>query len=693
MVRQLLKYSLFIGTFCFTKTWAQPADSQIQAVEELSKVWATHYPEIFQVSNISQEFDALPKVWPTITPQNNIQQLKSIENYYDLKAAALRADAGLSWNTSTQQNFSPQPGEENLFFRSKIATGVEWDFLSNGLMENEHKARAIENQKQIELLGVQESKTRTISFENRNSIIYFFNQEKIEALKSKEKLLIEEIQILEKLVENKTLLLPVLLDAYKSRIEVNGLLQTYASYNASVRSWVDSTYFSSSSLPPLFDINPKALKLLCSQSDVSDRQIILAEETERLQYNWMNDVKLSGNLRYNYFDMIGLQNNRGYLSMGVQANIPIKIFHKDYQNAQHLQLQKDKWKAQQETDAKWSEVSQLFYEFRYKLKQYSILEAQRKLTIEQLKMAQTQNQLSPEYFLPVEAIQNLVEYWDIVIEQLDLHQQLYLKLGEIRSYVPQENVLRFTRTWSTESPLFTYNQEENIKVKQTGLFVWSKSWIGKKPQEISQQIFNWRIDKVYLSPSSDADDRSNFEELVQSLHQKNIEVELLIGKNKWLFAPIQNNLDSLHKLYGKLPISGLHLDIEPHAMDGFKENPSQYFDLYKQRIKEAKMACDQNTWTLGVSIPLYYENTVLENLKVSADEVVLMAYETKGPESIMRRSQEEIQIFGDKTSIALRAKDYDSKAKMREDFEQILLQLPSQKIAIHDFETYLLLNP
>jgi hypothetical protein len=70
-----------------------------------------------------------------------------------------------------------------------------------------------------------------------------------------------------------------------------------------------------------------------------------------------------------------------------------------------------------------------------------------------------------------------------------------------------------------------------------------------------------------------------------------------------------------------------------------------------------------------------------------------MAYETKGPESIMRRSQEEIQILGDKTSIALRAKDYDSKAKMREDFEQILLQLPSQKIAIHDFETYLLLNP
>lgn len=686
-------YSLLIVVLCFTKTWAQPTDFPIQAVEKLSKVWSTHYPEIYNVATLSDDFEVLPKVWPSIIPQNNIQQLKSIENYYDMKAAALRADAGLSWNTNTQQNFSPQPGEENLFFRSRITSGVEWDFLSNGLMENEHKARAIENQKQIELLSLQDSKTRTISFENRNSIIYFFNQEKIKALKSKEKILVEQIRILEQLVENKTLLLPVLLEAYKSKIEVNGLLQTYASYNASVRSWVDTTYFSASSLPPLFDINPKALQLLCSQSDVTDRQITLAEETERLQYNWMNDVKLSGNLRYNYFDMIGVQSNRGYISMGIQANIPIKIFHKDYQNAQNIQLQKDKWKVKKDLDAKWSEASQLFYEFRYKLKQYSILEAQRKLNIEQLKQAQSQNQLSPEYFLPVEAIQNLVEYWDIVIEQLDIHQQLYLKLGEIRSYIPQENVMRFTRAWSADSPLITYNQEENIKTKKTGLFVWSKSWIARKPQEVTQQIFNWQINKVYLSPSSDADDRSAFFELVNQLHQKNIEVELLIGKNKWLFVPIQSALDSLHQLYGNLPISGLHLDIEPHAMEGFKENSTQYFDLYIQRVQEAQAYCKKNNWTLGVSIPLYYEPTVLEKISPQVDEVVLMAYETKGPESIIRRSQEELKIFGEKTSVALRAKDYEDRRAMYQDFEQILLQLPSQKIAIHDFETYLPLNP
>lgn len=673
--------------------FAQPDDFPIRAVEDLSIVWKNNYYKILEKPTFSNNFEIVPQIWPALIPQNNNVQINNINSYYNTKASALRADAGLSWNTSTQQNFSTQPGEDNLFFRSKIATGVEWDLLSGGLMENEHKAQVLEKQKQIELLNLQQSKGHTISFENRTSILYYFNQKKIEALLKKEALLTEEIQILEKLIENKTLLLPVLLDAYKSKIEINGLVQTYATYNASVRDWVDTTFFNPNALPPLFDINPKALKVLCGQDDLVDRQILLSEESERLQYNWMNDVRLSGNLRYNYFDMIGTVNNRGYLSMGVQAQIPFKIFHRDYKQAQQIQLQKEKWKIDQEQDALWSEVSQLFYEFRYKLKQYSILEAQRNLTIEQLKLAQSQSELSPEYFLPVESIQNLVEYWDIVIEQLDLHQQLYLKLGQIRSYVPQENVLRFTRTWSIDGPIKNYNDEENIVVKKNHLFIWSKSWVDRKPEEVANQIFSWQIDKVYLSPSNEKQDQSNFEKLVQLLNKKNIEVEILIGKNKWLFTPIQPKIDSLYALYGKLPITGIHLDLEPHAMEGFKENPDSYFNYYFQRLNEAKLSCDMHNWNLGASIPLHYELNVLQKISNDLDEVVLMAYETKGPESILRRSQDEIQTFGNKTNIALRAKDYTTKEEMRTDFDALLLGLPSQKISIHDFETYSLLNP
>ncbi|MEY2938976.1 MAG: hypothetical protein RL062_1565, partial [Bacteroidota bacterium] len=385
---------LFILNTLTFSMFGQVQSLPIQSVNELTGVWNNHFLKSQSTPTFIADWSVIQKSWPVPITQNQNDRIKSIQQYYDVKSAALRADAGISWNTTTQQNFSPQPGEDNLFFRSKMATGIQWDLLSGGLMENEHKARVVENQKQIELLGIQQERANSVTFEQRNALIYYFNKFKLDALRQKQSILDEEIAIVEKLVENKTLLLPILLDAYKSKIEVTGLIQTYQSFNESMRPYVDTTLFAYPELLPLFDINPKALRTLCNHNDASQRQIILAEEAEQMQYNWMNDVKLNGNLRYNYFDMIGVQSNRGYISMGVQAEIPLKIFHSDYKAGKNIQLQKEKWRMDQEQEAIWSEVSNLFYEFRYKLKQYSIKEAQRKLTLEQLAVYQQQAQHS-----------------------------------------------------------------------------------------------------------------------------------------------------------------------------------------------------------------------------------------------------------------------------------------------------------
>lgn len=682
---------LILNTLTFPM-FGQVNSLPINAVNELTGVWNNHFPKSQTTPAFVQDWSIVQKTWPVPMALNQNNRIKSINQYYDIKSAALRADAGISWSATTQQNFSPQPGEDNLFFRSKMATGIQWDLLSGGLMENEHKARVVENQKQIELLGIQQERANSVTFEQRNALIYYFNKFKLDALRQKQSILDEEIAIVEKLVENKTLLLPILLDAYKSKIEVTGLIQTYQSFNESMRPYVDTTLFTYPELLPLFDINPKALRTLCNHNDASQRQIILAEEAEQMQYNWMNDVKLNGNLRYNYFDMVGLQSNRGYISMGVQAEIPLKIFHADYKAGKNIQLQKEKWRIDQEQEAIWSEVSNLFYEFRYKLKQYAIKEAQRKLTLEQLSVYQQQAQHSSEYFLPLTALQSLVEYWDIAIEQMDLHQQLYLKLGDIRKYIPQENVIRFTKPWDINAAAVSFDEENNIVIPQQNLFIWSKSWMGRKPTDIATQAFQWGIDQVYLSPSSDRIERINFNELIQSLQQKDIASHLLVGKNKWLNGDITAHLDSLYQLYGKSAISGLHLDIEPHTIEGYKDSSVYYQNLYIARLKEAKTFCDLHGWTLGISIPLFYPESFLQLMQPLVDEVVLMAYETSGPESIQRRISEEVAIFGNKINIALRCKDYSNKVDMQKDFDAIRVWHSSQKTSIHDYETYLLLN-
>jgi hypothetical protein len=49
--------------------------------------------------------------------------------------------------------------------------------------------------------------------------------------------------------------------------------------------------------------------------------------------------------------------------------------------------------------------------------------------------------------------------------------------------------------------------------------------------------------------------------------------------------------------------------------------------------------------------------------------------------------------LGDKATIALSAKDYKLRQDMERDIQAIDPWLKSKRYAIHDFESYLLLNP
>jgi hypothetical protein len=102
---------------------------------------------------------------------------------------------------------------------------------------------------------------------------------------------------------------------------------------------------------------------------------------------------------------------------------------------------------------------------------------------------------------------------------------------------------------------------------------------------------------------------------------------------------------------------------------------------------------DEKGVFLGFAIPLYYDAKVLNVLKDNSDQVVLMAYETSGVESIKRRSEEELSLIGDKLSIALSAKDYTLRQDMENDMNSMSPWLRSKRFAIHDFESYSSLNP
>jgi hypothetical protein len=148
-------------------------------------------------------------------------------------------------------------------------------------------------------------------------------------------------------------------------------------------------------------------------------------------------------LRYNYFVLINNTNNRNFISLGVNTSIPIRIFSKPYK-AYHFHQQSLNWSQKKTKDnVQWLEISNLIYEFKYKLKQFAAWEEKQRIQKESLRIYQGLHQINDPSFHPIEALDALDAYYALELEKMDLLQQLYIKLGEIQVLLPQESVNRY----------------------------------------------------------------------------------------------------------------------------------------------------------------------------------------------------------------------------------------------------------
>jgi hypothetical protein len=667
-------------------------DSSSQSVNALSELWLKN-ANLTVASPSTLGMDVVPSLWPNIQSAQSPQLLQQIEQYYNQKAKATRADYGISWNTNIIQNFDPQPTEENLFFKARTTTGFNWDILAGGLVANGFESKALVNEKNIELLSAKENRNQSISYWSKNNILFLFNTQKVQVLERKKKLLQDEIAILKQAVSMYPVLNDELYKAYEQLMETNGQIQTYRGFNDGMEGLLPASSIDPNTLWPLFDVNAKALRMLSGNHPIQDRQLMLQEENDALRKHWINEVGLSYSFKYNYFDLQDNMRDRSFISMGLNANVPLRIFNKDFQSLSTLKLQKAKSQIQVQSDLKWTQVSTLVYEYRYKLKQYAVAVGRQDLLREQLETYGQQAKVNTEYFQPLEALNGLLNFWNLEIEKLDAQQQLYLKLGDIHGLLPEENVLQYIRPWSPYEEPISFQSEERVKSGSRSMYMWSKSIAQREPEEITQKLLQWGIQEVYLSVGNGAEQVQRFKTLANQLQQKDISVHLLIGRNQWLKGDAVAKMDSIWKKLNGVVLTGVHFDIEPHAMDEYKQNKDSLMLRYSEMVVQLHQWAESKGVYLGFAVPLYYDTKILKILNDNSDEVVVMAYETSGVEAIRRRSEEELTILGDKATIALSAKDYKLRQDMERDIQAIDPWLKSKRYAIHDFESYLLLNP
>lgn len=670
---------------------AQVLDSTLNSINKLYALWEKGYAQSKEQLSWS-DFKTAESAWPVIVDQTSVDVQKHIYESYSLRASIMRADKGVSIVSNNQYNFNIQYDEDNMWYRARYLNGVEWDILSGGLVENRRRAQILENELQMKLLENKNSNSGKISYENRNQIIYYFNKKKVEVLKTRKDISNSKMDVLTDLAESGEIRTTMLLEAHSQMIEINGQFNLYASFNDGLKTMLDTNRITTNRLLPPFDVNVVALRSLSGMQYNPNKMMELQSKNDKLNFNWANDVSLTSGVRYNYYDRTGNGFNRGYMSMNLTARIPLRIFQTDYLALTHLQEDEVKLEMRQEDELKWLEISNLVYELRYKQKQFSNLLEKQRLHSDLLRNYQGLKKIEDPSFQPIEGLNALDEFWAMEIEKIDLLQQMYLKLGEIQEKIPNEAISQYIVPWNGNMNIIEGVSDSNYVADNRAMYVWSKAWMDKSATEIITNVRIWNIQKLLVSAGGSEAHFPQFKQLVTMAERNELKCDLLIGNNRWLSSNITPKLDSVWNKIADLPIEGIHLDIEVHTFDGFQDSPDAFFLLYINRIREASAFCKIHNLRLEVSIPLTYPVEILQELEMLCDEVVVMAYETKGPKQIQSRIADELIIGKDKITVALRAKDYVSKASMEADFRELKELLKVKNVVLHDYQTYKVLN-
>jgi hypothetical protein len=679
---------LLIG---FSEAKAQVLDSTLNSINKLYALWEKGYAQSKEQLTWS-DFKTAESSWPVIIDQTSVDIQKHVYESYTLRANIMRADKGLSVISNNQFNFNTQYDEDNIWYRARYTNGVEWDILSGGLVENKRKAEILENELQMKLLENKGSNSGKISYENRNQIIYYFNKKKVEVLKSRLDISNNKMDVLTDLAETGEIRTTMLLEAHRQMIEINGQFNLYASFNDGLKTMLDTNRITTKRLLPPFDVNIVSLRALSGMQFNPNKMMELQAKNDKLKYNWMNEVDLTSGVRYNYYDRTADGFNRGFMSLNLTARVPLRIFQMDYLSLTRLQQEEVKLNMRQEDELKWLEISNLVYELRYKQKQFSNLLEKQRLHHDLLKNFQGLKKIEDPSFQPIVGLNALDEFWSMEIEKIDLLQQMYLKLGEIQEKIPSESISQYIIPWNGNMDIIDGVEDSTYVAENRSMYLWSKAWMDKSSTEIITNLRVWNIQKLLISAGGSEAHWPQFKQLVNMAERNEIKCDLLIGNNRWLSSNITSKLDSVWNKIAELPIEGIHLDIEVHTFDGFQDSPDAFFLLYMNRIREASEFCKIHNLRLEVSIPLTYPAEILQELEMLCDEIVVMSYETKGPKQIQNRIAEELVIGKEKISVALRAKDYVSKASMETDFRELKELIKVKNTVLHDYQTYKILN-
>lgn len=602
-----------------------------------------------------------------------------LEPYYLQKAEVAKKEWGLSLDAGYVENLSvPNVNVvDNSIYNRRVQVGVKWDILKNGFVDSRQDIKYYENKAYLAQHQVNQTEKDQYFLDRWNNIIYLFNQEKLKILSIREGLIEEQLTFAKTLYFLKHLSKEELLKYESTLAEIKGLKNLYQSYNDQYFYETDSSI--NVSQIPLYDIDYKNL-VQEFDSPLADTVKMLLEQQLELENHWSKYFSLNTFFRYNFYDLTGTSpSTRQFFSLGLGFSMPIPINMKANKELESLEQKIEYANYDDEAYQQEKNILNLTYEYRYKLKQYIQFYQKRQVYEERIRKLRILKNSYEVAFNPIRANQTVNELLSIDLELLDLKQNMYLKLLSIYSGLPFNDSLNFVK------PAAVPNYSDPYDDIDRGIYIWSDAIAEHSGYFLSEYADLYNMNTLIIAqPSNDTLQNKRYGWVPQN---DSIRVEIMIGRNQLIYdsMPEQYVIDLLNQV--SINPQAIHLDVEPHTFEDFKDHEQDYLDKYVKMLKKVKSVCDQKNMELSVSIPLHYMEQYTEQIFYQADRVYFMAYENIKIDYILRKIEPYQKAFKDKIVIALRTDDFTNRIEIEKHIQNIKNQSNIRKFVIHDMES------
>ncbi len=673
---------IFCGILSFAISLNAQNSEVSKYIQQMYIIWDSTYINYSVSHNAGDSIDAINLLKKTpIQVQDSLSILtpELLEQQVLLQEAkTIDGDMGLNMRADYAYNLDPGIGfEDNLFYTQKFRVGLEMNLLSGGLFANNTASRIKYNELEIRRLQSPEQAKKQDRYLKWHNIIYQFNLKKIEVLRARERLAQHRVQMATQLNFLKHVTQKDLIHAISSHAEIQSMLNIYESYNYQLASELKVNSQVATQFPPI-DINyTYSYKLLGTEEPDSISSLMI--ENIELRDKTINEFKLKPFVAYNFYDLVSDNpSNRNYFSVGLTVGAPLNFNSKNRANLREARSQLALLPTSSRPEIQQDILTQ-FYEFRYKLKQYSNLHYKRQSYTELLRQEQVKHDISPLTFNPIRALKLMDNVMQIDIEMIDTKQQMYLKALNIYTDLPFSNAEKLIHPVNMK-------RQDRHSGHFNSIYVWSNTILKHEPAVLAHYINLNPFHRATISYNSNPDAQIRTNKFIHHLHLEGIDIELMIGKNSLIEGGFTQHLQKLDTQFDLSKITSISLDVEPHTRKDWHENKASYMKKYHALLAEARAYCNNKGLQLSVSIPTHYPEEDIFKIYETVDRVYFMCYENVKTEFIIRKTN---KYPIEKTYIALRTNDFNNRLEMENKFKELNLSTKVAGYLVHDLGSLL----